>query len=93
MITVDTSRPVLLLARAGQEVDKLKEELKKDHQQGSSDQYFSKSNVRQLDAKIVAVNIARQIEGKIAYRRATKMAIASRMRMEHKVSKFRFQAA
>ena len=35
----------------------------------------------ELDATIVASNIARQIEGKIAYRRAVKMAIASTMRM------------
>jgi small subunit ribosomal protein S3 len=35
----------------------------------------------ELDAVIVANNVARQVEGKIAYRRATKMAIASTMRM------------
>ena len=34
----------------------------------------------ELDAQIVAANIARQIEGKIAYRRAVKMAIQSTMR-------------
>ena len=34
-----------------------------------------------MDAVIVANNIARQLEGKIAYRRAVKMAIASTMRM------------
>ena len=34
----------------------------------------------ELDAEIVAANVARQIEGKIAYRRAVKMAIASTMR-------------
>ena len=35
----------------------------------------------ELDAVIVANNIARQVEGKIAYRRAIKMAIANTMRM------------
>mgnify|MGYP002508413814 CR=1 FL=1 len=34
----------------------------------------------ELDAQIVAANIARQIEGKIAYRRAVKMAVQSTMR-------------
>lgn len=34
----------------------------------------------ELDATIVAANVARQIEGKIAYRRAVKMAIAATMR-------------
>ena len=36
---------------------------------------------QELDAVIVANNIARQVEGKIAYRRAIKMAIANTMRM------------
>jgi len=35
----------------------------------------------ELDANIVANNIARQLEGKISYRRAIKMSIASTMRM------------
>ena len=35
----------------------------------------------ELDAQLVAANVAHQIEGKIAYRRAVKMAIASTMRM------------
>ena len=33
-----------------------------------------------MDANIVGMNIARQVEGKVAYRRAIKMAIANTMR-------------
>jgi small subunit ribosomal protein S3 len=79
-ITVHTSRPGIIIGKGGQEVDKLKEELKKITNKEVQINIFEIKRP-ELDAKIVAINIARQIEGKIAYRRATKMAIASTMRM------------
>ena len=79
-ITVHTSRPGIIIGKGGQEVDKLKEELKKITNKEVQINIFEIKRP-ELDAKIVAVNIARQIEGKIAYRRATKMANASTMRM------------
>ena len=79
-ITVHTSRPGIIIGKGGQEVDKLKEELKKITNKEVQINIFEIKRP-ELDAKIVAVNIARRIEGKIAYRRATKMAIASTMRM------------
>jgi small subunit ribosomal protein S3 len=79
-ITVHTSRPGIIIGKGGQEVDKLKEELKKVTSKEVQINIFEIKRP-ELDAKIVAINIARQIEGKIAYRRATKMAIASTMRM------------
>ena len=79
-ITVHTSRPGIIIGKGGQEVDKLKEELKKITNKEVQINIFEIKRP-ELDAKIVANNIARQIEGKIAYRRATKMAIASTMRM------------
>ena len=79
-ITVCTARPGIIIGKGGQEVDKLKEELK---QITDKDVQINIYEVKkpELDAVIVANNIARQIEGKIAYRRAVKMAIASTMRM------------
>lgn len=79
-ITVCTARPGFIIGKGGQEVDKLKEELKKIT---DKDVQINISEVKrpELDAVIVANNIARQIEGKIAYRRAVKTAIASTMRM------------
>lgn len=79
-ITVCTSRPGIIIGKGGQEVDKLKEELRKIT---DKDVQINIHEVKrpELDAQIVASNIARQIEGKIAYRRAAKMAIASTMRM------------
>ncbi|MDD2380112.1 MAG: 30S ribosomal protein S3 [Mariniphaga sp.] len=79
-ITVHTSRPGIIIGKGGQEVDKLKEELKKITNKEVQINIFEIKRP-ELDAKIVATNIARQIEGKVAYRRAVKMAIASTMRM------------
>ena len=64
-ITICTARPGVVIGKGGQDVDKLKEELKKLYDK---------------EIQIVGNNIARQVEGKIAYRRAIKMAIANAMR-------------
>ena len=78
-ITVCTSRPGLIIGKGGQEVEKLKEELKKITDQDVQINIFEVKRP-ELDAEIVASTVARQIEGKVAYRRAVKMAIASTMR-------------
>jgi small subunit ribosomal protein S3 len=79
-VTVYTSRPGIIIGKGGQEVDKLKEELKNITKKEVQINIFEIKRP-ELDAHIVANNIARQIEGHIAYRRAVKMAIASTMRM------------
>ncbi|HQJ90614.1 MAG TPA: 30S ribosomal protein S3 [Paludibacteraceae bacterium] len=79
-ITVCTARPGIIIGKGGQEVDKLKEELKEITDKDVQINIYEVKRP-ELDAVIVANNVARQIEGKIAYRRATKMAIASTMRM------------
>ncbi len=79
-VTVNTARPGIIIGKGGQEVDKLKEELKKITNKDVQINIFEVKRP-ELDATIVANNIARQIEGKISYRRAIKMAIASTMRM------------
>ena len=79
-ITVHTSRPGIIIGKGGQEVDKLKEELKKITKKEVQINIFEVKRP-ELDANIVGNNIARQLEGKISYRRAIKMAIASTMRM------------
>jgi small subunit ribosomal protein S3 len=79
-ITVYTARPGIIIGKGGQEVDKLKEELKKITDKEVQINIFEVKRP-ELDALIVANNIARQLEGRIAYRRAIKMAIASTMRM------------
>jgi small subunit ribosomal protein S3 len=79
-VTVNTARPGIIIGKGGQEVDKLKEELKKITNKEVQINIFEVKRP-ELDATIVANNIARQIEGKISYRRAIKMSIASTMRM------------
>ena len=78
-ITICTARPGLVIGKGGQDVDKLKEELKKLYNKDIQINIFEVKKP-ELDATIVATNVARQIEGKIAYRRAIKMAIANTMR-------------
>jgi len=79
-ITVNTARPGIIIGKGGQEVDKLKEELKKITSKEVQINIFEIKRP-EMDAVIVAANVARQLEGKIAYRRAIKMAIASTIRM------------
>jgi len=78
-ITICTARPGIVIGKGGQDVDKLKEELKKlSNKEIQINIYEVKKP--DVDATIVANNIARQVEGKIAYRRAIKQAIANAMR-------------
>lgn len=79
-ITINTARPGIIIGKGGQEVDKLKEELKKIT---NKDVQVNINEVKrpELDALIVANNIARQVEGRISYRRAIKTSIAATMRL------------
>lgn len=79
-VTIHTARPGIIIGKGGQEVDKLKEELKKLTKKEVQINIFEIKRP-ELDATLVGNNIARQIEGRVAYRRAIKMAIASAMRM------------
>ena len=79
-VTISTSRPGIIIGKGGQEVDKLKEELKKLTKKEVQINIFEIKRP-ELDAKLVADSIARQIEGRISFRRATKMGIAATMRM------------
>ena len=79
-VTITTARPGLIIGKGGQEVDKLKEELKKLTGKDVQINIFEIKRP-ELDAVLVADSIARQIENRISYRRAVKMAIASTMRL------------
>lgn len=79
-VTISTARPGIIIGKGGQEVDKLKEELKKLTGKEVQINIFEIKRP-ELDAVIVANNIARQLEGRISYRRAIKTTIASTMRM------------
>ncbi len=79
-VTIHTARPGVIIGKAGQEVDKLKEELKKISNKEVQINIFEVKRP-EVDANIIANNIARQVEGRVSYRRAIKMAIMSTMRM------------
>jgi small subunit ribosomal protein S3 len=79
-ITIHTSRPGIVIGRSGKEISQLEEELKK----------LTNKEVKiliheikrpELDAYLLAENIASQIEGRISFRRAMKTGITSAMRM------------
>ena len=78
-VTITTARPGLIIGKGGQEVDKLKEELKKITDKDIQINIFEIKRP-ELDAVLVADSIAKQIENRISYRRAVKMAIAGSMR-------------
>ena len=81
IVTIHTSKPGIIIGKGGGEVDRIKEELKK-----LTNNYDVQINILEirrpeLDATIVGETIARQIENRINYKRAIKMAIASTLRM------------
>jgi len=78
-VTIHTSRPGIIIGKGGQEVDRIREELKK---LTSKDVQINITEIRkpELDANIVAESIAKQLEARINYRRAIKMSIQSTIR-------------
>lgn len=79
-VTINTSRPGIIIGKGGKEVDKLREELKKITKKEIQINIFEIKRP-ELDARLVAEGIARQIEGRIFYKRAIKTALSTTMRM------------
>lgn len=81
IITIHTSKPGIIIGKGGSEVDRIKEELKK--LTGKEDVQINIMEIRrpELDATIVGETIARQLESRVSYKRAVKMAISTAMRM------------
>ena len=78
-ITICTARPGVVIGKGGELVDNLKAEMKKAFKKEIQINIYEVKKP-DLDATIVANNIARQVEGKMAYRRAIKQAIQNTMR-------------
>ena len=79
-VTIYAARPGFIIGKGGTEVDKLKEELKKVTNKEVQINIYEVKRP-EVDARIVSDSIARQIEGRVSYRRAIKMAIANAMRV------------
>lgn len=79
-LTIHTARPGVVIGKGGQEVDKLKEELKK---LTGKDIQINIYEIKrpELDAKLIGDSVAQQLQARISYRRAMKQAIASALRV------------
>lgn len=79
-LTIYTARPGVVIGRGGQEVDKIKEELKK---LTSKDVQINIFEIKrpEADAKLVAESIAQQLKARVSFRRAMKKAIADAIRV------------
>lgn len=79
-LTINTARPGIIIGKQGSEVDKLKEEIKKIT---DKEVQININEIKrpEMDAFLVGSSIAKQIEGRVSYRRAVKMAIAATMRV------------
>jgi small subunit ribosomal protein S3 len=80
ILTLHTSRPGVVIGRGGAEVEKLREELKK---LTDKDIQINITEIKrpELDASLVAQNVAQQLAGRVSFRRAMKQAITAAMRM------------
>ncbi len=80
ILTIHTSRPGVVIGKSGKEITQLEQELKQITDKEVKVQ-ISEIKRPELDAYLVAENIANQIEGRVSFRRAMKMAITAAMRM------------
>jgi len=79
VINIHTARPGILIGKRGAEVDTLRQELKA---YTDKDVFINVKEIRkaELDAQLVAENIALQLERRVAFRRAMKKAMISTMK-------------
>jgi len=79
-INIHTARPGIIIGKKGAEVDKLKKDLES---MTGKQMYINIQEIRrpELDAQLVAENIALQLERRIAFRRAMKKAVTSALRL------------
>lgn len=80
VLAIHTSRPGIVIGKSGKEITQLEEELKKITNKEVKI-LITEIKRPELDAYLVAENIATQLEGRVSFRRAMKSAITSAMRM------------
>ncbi len=88
LLTLRTSRPGVIIGKGGEQIELLREELKKIT---NKEVQINVSEIKrpELDASLVAQNIAQQLQSRVSFRRAMKTALASAMRMGAKGIKVR----
>jgi small subunit ribosomal protein S3 len=80
-ITINTSRPGVIIGRSGKDITQLEEEIKKFAKRDDVKILISEIKRPELDAQLVADTIGQQLEGRISFRRAMKSAVSSALRM------------
>ncbi len=80
ILTIHTSRPGVVIGKSGKEITQLEEELKRVTHKDVKVQ-ISEIKRPELDAFLVAENIASQLAGRVSFRRAMKTSITAAMRM------------
>jgi len=80
ILTIHTSRPGVVIGKSGKEITQLEEELKRVTNKDVKVQ-ISEIKRPELDAYLVAENIASQLAGRVSFRRAMKTSITAAMRM------------
>jgi small subunit ribosomal protein S3 len=78
-VTIHTARPGIVIGRKGAEIEKMTEEISKMAQGKQIKIDIQEIKTPELDAQLVAENVALQIERRIAYRRAMKKAVQTAM--------------
>lgn len=88
LLTLRTSRPGVIIGKGGEQIELLREELKKIT---NKEVQINVSEIKrpELDSSLVAQNIAQQLQARVSFRRAMKTALASAMRMGAKGIKIR----
>jgi len=79
-ISVFTAKPGIVIGKRGKDVEKLKEDLRAMTQ---SEVFLNIQEIRkaELDAQLVAENVARQLEHRVSFRRAMKKAVQTTMKL------------
>ena len=79
-LTINTARPGIVIGKGGQEVDAIREEIKKIT---GKDVQININEIKrpELDARLVGENIAQQIENRFSYKRAIKNALQGTMKL------------
>ena len=80
-VTIHTARPGIVIGRGGEEVNKLKKELRQLTNKSDAQINFSEVKSPELNAALVGMNICQQLKKKISYRRVINKAMQATMRM------------
>ena len=80
-VTIHTARPGIVIGRGGEEVNKLKKELRQLTNKKDAQINISEVKRPELSAALVGLNICQQLKKKISYRRVINKAMQATMRM------------